>query len=55
MKRLIIKSADGHINIQADMIVENKNNNMLYAYVDETLVGIFEMSTILQAYLSEKG
>lgn len=55
MKRLIIKSVDGYINIPADRIAEKEDVNMLYAYDGKELVGVFEISTILQAYISEKG
>lgn len=53
MLRLIVKQADGYINIAADRM--EVADCMIYAYAGETLVGLFDIGTVLTAYLSYKG
>ena len=54
MMRLLVyvHGVDGYVNICADRI--EKDENFLFAYCENNLVGMFDLGTIMVAYLSEK-
>lgn len=54
MMRLIVyvHGLDAFVNIACDRI--EKDDVFLYAYVENKLVGLFDVGTIMTAYLSEK-
>lgn len=54
MMRLLVyvHGVDGFVNISADRI--EKDDNFLIAYNGERLVGVFDLGTVMTAYLSEK-
>lgn len=54
MSKLIvyINGSEGFVNISADRM--EKDEVFLYAYNGEKLVGIFDVGTVMSAYLSEK-
>lgn len=54
MKKLIvyIHGMDGFVNIPSDRI--EKDDVFLYAYLEGNLVGLFDVGSIMSAYLSEK-
>lgn len=47
-----IHGIDGFVNINADRI--EKDDVFLYAYLEGNLVGLFDVGSIMSAYLSEK-
>lgn len=51
MKRLIVKYREGHCNLTADTIVDR--DGMIYAYIGDSLIGIFDPGCIDMLYLSE--
>lgn len=54
MMRLLVyvHGVDGYVNISADRI--EKDENFLFAYCENNLVGVFDLGTVMTAYLSEK-
>lgn len=54
MNKLIVNihGVDGFVNINADRI--ERDDVFLYAYNGEKLVGLFDIGTVMTAYLSEK-
>ena len=54
MLRLIVyfNHSDASVNIRADKL--ERNEEFLYAYIGETLVGMFDVGVVVAAYLSEK-
>lgn len=55
MKRFVSNLADGsYINIQADRIVEDKENNLFIIYEGDNLVGCVDKSILMSCHISEK-
>ncbi|MBR4308577.1 MAG: hypothetical protein IKT58_03175 [Oscillospiraceae bacterium] len=55
MKRLAALFSDGnYVNFPADRLVAREDDNTTEAYNGVTLVGVFDRSSILRIYISEK-
>lgn len=56
MSRFIAQfNNDKYINIRADRMVEDEDNNLIKVYDGESIVACVDMSIILSAHISEQG
>lgn len=54
MKKLVVRGKDISCCIDCDYISTNADNNIVTAYQDEFIVGIFNLDDVSALYLSEK-
>ena len=54
MKRGVAELRDGYVNICADRLELNRDENMIYAWNGAELAGAFDISAIMKIYISEK-
>lgn len=54
MKRCVAELAEGYVNIKADRLELNRDENMIYAWNGADLAGAFDISAIMKIYISEK-
>ena len=55
MKRLVALFSDGaHVNFPADHMVARSEDDTIEVYNGSKLVGVFDRSSILRIYISEK-
>ena len=55
VKRVVALFSDGnHVNFPADRLVARGDDDTIEAYNGVTLVGVFDRSSILRIYISEK-
>lgn len=53
MKRLILQMQGGYINIPADHLERDIENNVIYAYDGAELVAVIDVSSIITLHISE--
>ncbi len=54
MKRCVAELTEGYVNIIADRLELEREENMIYAWNGAELVGAFDVSAVLKIYISEK-
>ena len=54
MKRCVAELADGYVNIRADRLELNREDNMIYVWNGPELAGAFDISSVYKIYISEK-
>ena len=54
MKHCVAELRDGYVNICADRLELNRDENMIYAWNGSELAGAFDVSAILKIYISVK-
>lgn len=54
MKRCVAELRDGYVNICADRLEFNREENMVYVWDGNELVGAFDISVLLKIYISDR-
>ena len=54
MKRCVAEFTERYVNIGADRLELDREENMIYAWNGAELAGAFDVSAVLKIYISEK-
>ena len=54
MKRCVAEFAERYVNIGADRLELDREENMIYAWNGAELAGAFDVSAVIKIYISEK-